>query len=136
MLAKRAGEAIDKIIIPAIVRNVGNKDPDACHLANVSHGLCISELIGDLVRRTGLREFKTGYFAGMNNTAWTRVVLGTRNTLDRHLRQEDLESEDELEEVTEEAPPPESKVGLLYTRVVDIFHLTSRVIRSIPRPYR
>jgi broad specificity phosphatase PhoE len=79
-LNQRAGRAIDRIVIPAILKAKGEKvqgvdGVDGTHLVIVSHGLCISELLANLVGRTG-ETVRSGKFAGLENTAWTRVQVG------------------------------------------------------------
>ncbi|KLO15967.1 phosphoglycerate mutase-like protein [Schizopora paradoxa] len=70
-LQVRAERAIKDIVLPYV--KDGQED---IHIAIVSHGLCISELVSALVR---LDHFKTSNsdWTGLLNTAWTRVTLDT-----------------------------------------------------------
>ncbi|KDQ62327.1 hypothetical protein JAAARDRAFT_30223 [Jaapia argillacea MUCL 33604] len=77
-LAQRADSAVDEILIPHIRHSIKHKQRGK-HVAVVSHGLCISELIAALMRRqgrSGSGEIGNKY-RGLMNTAWTRVVIDT-----------------------------------------------------------
>jgi len=63
------------------------------HIIIVSHGLCISEFLANLMGRTG-ESVRSGKFAGLENTAWTRVQVGLKD-----------ESEDGAGETTERQDP-------------------------------
>ncbi|KZT32892.1 phosphoglycerate mutase-like protein [Sistotremastrum suecicum HHB10207 ss-3] len=75
-LAARAGRALDKCVVPWIFKSKGKK-ADETQIAIVSHGLCISELIGVLLKRAGSSDPPRMY-TGLSNTAWTRLVVGAR----------------------------------------------------------
>jgi broad specificity phosphatase PhoE len=79
-LATRAGKAIDEIVIPAVIAAKGKpiEGADGAHLVIVSHGLCISELIGCLAKRAG-DVSSARRFTGLENTAWSRVIVGLKN---------------------------------------------------------
>lgn len=71
-LQTRAERAIKDIVLP-FVKEEAFSGQDI-HIAIVSHGLCISELVSALVR---LDHFKASGsdWTGLLNTAWTRVTL-------------------------------------------------------------
>jgi len=71
-LQARAGRAIKDIVLPYVKE--GAFAGEDVHIAIVSHGLCISELVSALVR---LDHFKVNGsdWTGLLNTAWTRVTL-------------------------------------------------------------
>lgn len=74
-LAVRAGEAVDEILMPYVWSAVKEKRRGV-HLAVVSHGLCISELVSALVKRDASGSSARGRdFRGLLNTAWTRVTV-------------------------------------------------------------
>ena len=82
-LQARAERAMNDIVVPAVweAARTGTK----AHLAIVSHGLCISELIAALVRKdkdanSSEKNAEGGSWTGLLNTAWTRV------TIDVHVR--------------------------------------------------
>ncbi|KAL5524345.1 hypothetical protein ACEPAF_9485 [Sanghuangporus sanghuang] len=74
-LRARAERAVEEIIIPHICNAA--KTGEKAHVAIVSHGLCISELIAALVRKD--RDVQAGAqggkWTGLMNTAWTRVTI-------------------------------------------------------------
>ncbi|KAH9947560.1 phosphoglycerate mutase-like protein [Amylocystis lapponica] len=78
-LAARAREAVDDIIMPHIRSAVraGQKD---IHMAVVSHGLCISELVCALVMKDVSGRHPGDRYRGLLNTAWTRVAVGVKDT--------------------------------------------------------
>jgi len=79
-LNERAGRALEGIIIPAVLKAKGEdiEGLKGTHIVIVSHGLCISELLANLVGRTG-ESVRSGKFAGLDNTAWTRVQVGLKD---------------------------------------------------------
>lgn len=75
-LQVRAERAVAELIIPNVWESArSGKD---LHIAVVSHGLCISELIG-AVLRTDKDAATSGAggkrWTGMLNTSWTRVTV-------------------------------------------------------------
>jgi len=94
-LNQRASRAIDRIIIPAVLKAKGEKieGVEGTHIIIVSHGLCISELLGNLVARTG-KSVRSGEYAGLNNTAWTRVQVGLKDEGDGEVGGESIEGQD------------------------------------------
>lgn len=75
-LQERAERAVNDIAVPYIWRAA--LKGESAHIAIVSHGLCISELVAALVRKdTGLNKKATGHqWTGLRNTAWTRLEIG------------------------------------------------------------
>ena len=78
-LRDRAGRAIKELVVPIINDAVKGKKEDV-HVALVSHGLCISELVAALValdyeRRSKGLEVPDRQYAGLSNTAWTRATI-------------------------------------------------------------
>ncbi|KAJ3574718.1 hypothetical protein NP233_g1574 [Leucocoprinus birnbaumii] len=75
-LAERAAQVIDHILFPY----VWEQAHDGAHIAVVSHGLFLAELISGLVKRNGSQvvqgtSFQPRDFRGMRNTAWTKVQV-------------------------------------------------------------
>lgn len=70
-LASRAEDAIAECIVPHL------RAGDDLHIAMVSHGLCISELIAALLRLDPDSPRDLSY-RGLLNTAWTRVTVSTK----------------------------------------------------------
>jgi broad specificity phosphatase PhoE len=73
-LARRAEQAIEEIVMP-YVWQAAKEGLIEMHVAIVSHGLSISEIVAALVRKdagegTGIRHYR-----GLMNTAWTRVSI-------------------------------------------------------------
>lgn len=78
-LRDRARQAIKEFLVP-IVRNVVEEKKEDVHVAFVSHGLCISELVAVMVgldyeRRSKGLEVPDRQYAGLMNTAWTRATI-------------------------------------------------------------
>ncbi len=73
-LQARAELAIKDIVLPYVKEDAFSGED--IHIAIVSHGLCISELVSALMR---LDHFKAGggNWTGLLNTAWTRVAVDT-----------------------------------------------------------
>ena len=78
-LKDRATQAVEELILPIIRDAVKGKKEDV-HVALVSHGLCISELVSAVVgldyeRRSKGLEVPDRQYAGLWNTAWTRATI-------------------------------------------------------------
>ena len=63
-----------------IIRDVVKEKKEDVHVALVSHGLCISELVAALVgldyeRRSKGQEVPDRQYAGLMNTTWTRTTI-------------------------------------------------------------
>ncbi|KAL5482447.1 hypothetical protein ACEPAI_9041 [Sanghuangporus weigelae] len=74
-LQARAERAVEEIIMPHVWNAA--KTGEKAHIAVVSHGLCISELIAALVRkdRDIVAGAQGGKWSGLMNTAWMRVTI-------------------------------------------------------------
>lgn len=78
-LRDRAREAFKELIVP-ILRDAVKERKENVHVALVSHGLCISELVAvvvasDYERRSKGSKAPDEHYAGLSNTAWTRVTI-------------------------------------------------------------
>lgn len=72
-LAVRADQAMRELVLPHILRAAGTGIQDT-HIALVSHGECISEMLAALIRRDQGGAPRTDY-RGLSNTAWTRATV-------------------------------------------------------------
>ncbi len=72
-LAERARTALAKFVLPHVWQ-AAKEGKTGIHVAIVSHGLCISELISELLKRSAKQGGETDH-RGLWNTAWTRVVV-------------------------------------------------------------
>lgn len=74
-LAHRAEQAIKDIILPYVLQE--GTQGDHAHVAIVSHGLCISEMVAMLVRKGGqLAEARE--YRGLINTGWAAITVKTK----------------------------------------------------------
>ncbi|KAF8583352.1 phosphoglycerate mutase [Ramaria rubella] len=80
-LAIRANRAVEELILPWIwdVERGFGKGEAEVHLAVVSHGLCISELVSALVKRDADGYGHGGDYRGLVNTAWSRVTVALKD---------------------------------------------------------
>ncbi|KAI0304504.1 histidine phosphatase superfamily [Multifurca ochricompacta] len=72
-LAERAKRAVDKLVLPHVWK-AAKEGRTGIHIAIVSHGLCISQLISELIK-TSAKQDAQGDYRGLLNTAWTRVEI-------------------------------------------------------------
>jgi broad specificity phosphatase PhoE len=72
-LDARADEAVAECILPHLNDTTKEKE----HIAIASHGLAISALVAALLRLDPEADRSVSY-AGLLNTAWTRVVISNR----------------------------------------------------------
>jgi broad specificity phosphatase PhoE len=72
-LAERARTALEKFVLPHVWQ-AAKEGKTGIHVAVVSHGLCIGELISELLKKSAKQGGETHY-RGLYNTAWTRVVV-------------------------------------------------------------
>ncbi|KAG6897645.1 hypothetical protein C0992_012624 [Termitomyces sp. T32_za158] len=72
-VAKRADNVVENIILPYVEKATreGNQN---MHIAFVSHGIFIAELIASLAAQSGSRP-RPSQFRGLRNTGYTRVVV-------------------------------------------------------------
>jgi broad specificity phosphatase PhoE len=78
-LRDRARQAVKELIFP-IIRDAVKEEKEGVHVALVSHGLCISELVAAVVgldyeRRSKGLEVPDRQYAGLRNTGWTRATI-------------------------------------------------------------
>lgn len=78
-LRDRSRQAIKELVVPIIADAIREKKENV-HVALASHGLCISELVAGLVtldyeRRSKGLVVPDRQYAGLLNTAWTRVTV-------------------------------------------------------------
>ncbi|KAF8155658.1 phosphoglycerate mutase [Crassisporium funariophilum] len=78
-LAARADVAIKECVLPHVPDAPHPVGQDSgVHIAIASHGLCIAELVGALLRLDPEAD-KDENYAGLMNTAWTRVVIRVKD---------------------------------------------------------
>ncbi len=81
-LAERARIAPTKFVLPHVWQ-AAKEGKTGIHVAIVSRGLCISELISELLERRAKQGRRTDH-SHLSNTSWTRVVIdigvGSRET--------------------------------------------------------
>lgn len=75
----RAEQAINEFVMPHVWKAAreGRKN---VHIAIVSHGICISELIPVLVLKDESGQHPGHKYRGLRNTAWTRVTVDVKNS--------------------------------------------------------
>ncbi len=83
-LAERARSALANFVLPHVWQ-AAKEGKTGIHIAIVSHGLCINELISDLLKRSAKKlEGRKIEYSHLWNTSWTRVVIdievGSRET--------------------------------------------------------
>ena len=71
-LAQRANTAITAFVLPHVWQ-AAKEGKTGVHIAVVSHGLCISQMISELLKM-GTKQDE-GDYRGLQNTAWTRLVI-------------------------------------------------------------
>ena len=71
-LAQRANGAITALVLPHVWQ-AAKEGKTGIHIAVVSHGLCISQMISELLKMSAKQD--EGDYRGLLNTAWTRVVI-------------------------------------------------------------
>jgi len=92
-VAIRAERVLQECIMP-FVWKAARSGVWGDHIAIVSHGLCISELIAALVRKNAEKRPERSY-KGMLNTGWTSVVVSIKDG-----------KEGEVMDFTDSNPPP------------------------------
>jgi len=71
-LDERARTALEKFVLPHVWQ-AAKDGKTGIHVAIVSHGLCISALVSELLKKSAKHSEDTN--RGLWNTAWTRVVV-------------------------------------------------------------
>ena len=72
-LADRAKRANTAFVLPHVWQ-AAKEGKTGIHVAVVSHGLCISQMISELLKLSA-RQDKVKDYRGLLNTAWTRVAI-------------------------------------------------------------
>ena len=72
-LDERAKTALAKFVLPHVWQ-AAKDGKTGIHVAIVSHGLCISALVSELLKKSAKHGEDTDH-RGLWNTAWTRVVV-------------------------------------------------------------
>ncbi|OSX59928.1 hypothetical protein POSPLADRAFT_1075385 [Postia placenta MAD-698-R-SB12] len=80
-LARRAEQAINGLVMPYVwqAARAGEK---GIHVAIVSHGLCISELLPALLSKDASGAHPKHKYKGLLNTAWTRVTVDVKGSVE------------------------------------------------------
>ena len=76
-VVKRAEKAIDDFVMPHVWEAAKNGKKNV-HIALVSHGICISELIPVLVMKDASGQHPGHRWRGLRNTAWTRITVDVK----------------------------------------------------------
>ena len=71
-LAQRANKAIAAFVLPHVWQ-AAKEGKTGIHVAVVSHGLCISQMIYELLKMSAKQDDRE--YRGLLNTAWTRLVI-------------------------------------------------------------
>ncbi|OBZ71592.1 hypothetical protein A0H81_08444 [Grifola frondosa] len=77
-LADRAKAAIEELVMPHVLR-AAREGMKGIHIAVVSHGLCISELVPALLLKDASGVHPENKYRGLLNTAWTRVTVDVKS---------------------------------------------------------
>ncbi|KAH7877995.1 histidine phosphatase superfamily [Lentinula edodes] len=77
-LAARAERVIDELLLPYILNTTG---PVPSHVAVVSHGLFIREIVDALYRREFGGEGMQNNHRGLSNTGWTKVIVNVKRSI-------------------------------------------------------
>ncbi|KAI0087902.1 phosphoglycerate mutase-like protein [Irpex rosettiformis] len=78
-VAKRADQAIQDFVL-SNVRKAAQEGKKGLHVALVSHGICISELVTALLTKDESGQHPGQKFRGMRNTAWTRITVDVKGS--------------------------------------------------------
>ena len=76
-LANRATQAIEELVMPHL-KCAAKQGKTGVHIALVSHGLCISELVPALLKKDASGSDPGHHYRGLMNTAWTRVAVSVK----------------------------------------------------------
>ncbi len=79
-LANRAAQAIEELVMPHL-KCAARQGKKGVHIALVSHGLCISELVPALLKKDASGNDPGHRYRGLLNTAWTRVTVDVKVNL-------------------------------------------------------
>lgn len=73
-VAERSRQAIGALILPHVWK-AAKEGKSGEHVAIVSHGLCISELVAEVVKMDTSEKASGLGYRGLLNTAWARVTI-------------------------------------------------------------
>jgi broad specificity phosphatase PhoE len=73
-LGQRAHRAITTLLLPHVWQ-AAKEGKSGIHVAVVSHGLCISQMISELLKMSTKQAIDIADYRGLLNTAWTRLVV-------------------------------------------------------------
>jgi broad specificity phosphatase PhoE len=73
-LGQRAHRAITTLVLPHVWQAV-KEGKTGIHIAVVSHGLCIAQMISELLKMSAKQGLGMVDYRGLLNTAWTRLVI-------------------------------------------------------------
>jgi len=73
-LGQRAHRAITTLVLPHVWQAAKEGKTDI-HVAVVSHGLCISQMISEFLKMSAKQAIGIASYRGLLNTAWTRLVI-------------------------------------------------------------
>jgi len=73
-LGQRARRAITTLLLPHVWQ-AAKECKTGIHVAVVSHGLCISQMISELLKMSTKQAIDIVDYRGLLNTAWTRLVI-------------------------------------------------------------
>lgn len=76
-VAVRANQAILDLVMPH-VWTAAREGAKNVHIALVSHGICISELVASLLAKDASGQDPGHKYRGLLNTAWTRVAVDVK----------------------------------------------------------
>lgn len=76
-LAQRAEQAVAELLMRHVWATA-REGKHGVHVAVVSHGLCISELVRALVRLDASGADPGDRYKGLRNTAWTRIAVDVK----------------------------------------------------------
>ncbi|ETW81709.1 hypothetical protein HETIRDRAFT_25713, partial [Heterobasidion irregulare TC 32-1] len=88
-LAARANRAIEELVLPH-VWTAAKEGEKGVHIALVSHGLCISQLMIQLLKHNTDGP-DGGDYRGLKNTAWSRVTVSIKQGLKEGERLESVD---------------------------------------------
>ena len=73
-LAQRAHKAIATLVLPHVWQ-AAKEGKTGIHVAVVSHGLCILQMISEFLKMSAKQAIGIVDYHGLLNTAWTRLVI-------------------------------------------------------------
>lgn len=73
-LRQRAHRAITTIVLPHVWQ-AAKEGKTGIHVAVVSHGLCINQMISEFLKMSANQATGVVDYPGLLNTAWTRLVI-------------------------------------------------------------